>query len=156
MGLIKYPLQYYDEAGRMKPPLFAYLLLLFVCRGLIILIISLSFREDSERLLRIFYPFPYHFYLSLLPIIPALMALYLVSKRTLLWENNRFAWFRPLIWCMGLALLLDIGIQMYMLQEIGFAFSMSHGMSLLLAISGLIYLINSKYIKHLIIDWTTP
>ena len=153
---LKYPLHYYDDSGRMKPPLFAYLLLVFVCRGLMILIISLSFREDSERLLRIFYPLPYHFYLSLIPIIPALLSLFLISKRTILWKKARFAWFKPLRWCLGFALLLDIVIQLFMLREIYFVYSVSHGLSLLIAFSGIIYLINSSYIKHLVLDWTTP
>lgn len=153
---LKYPLHYYDEAGRMKPPVFVYILLLFVCRGLIILVISLSFREDSERLLRIFYPLPYHFYLSLLPILPALIGLYFVSKRTVLWTQQRFSWFRWLPWCLYAALLGDGIIQIYMLHEINFSFSMTHGVSLLMVFCGLLYMKQSRYIPHLIQDWTSP
>lgn len=140
----------------MKPPLSVYLLLLFVCRGLLILIISLSFREDSERLLRIFYPQPYHFYLSLVPILPALLALYLVSKRTILWENKRYSIFKLLPSLMLLALLLDACIQFYMLWQTNFRYSMSHGLSIVIAIFSLCYLLQSKYIKTLIKDWQTP
>jgi len=140
----------------MKPPVFVYILLLFVCRGLLVLIISLSFREDSERLLRIFYPLPYHFYLSLLPILPALMGLYLVSKRTLLWKDEKYAWFKFLPTYLYSALICDAGIQLYMLEEIDFTFSMNHGLSLLMAFCGLIYLRQSKYIRHLMVDWTKP
>jgi len=153
---IKCPLKYYDEAGRMKPPLILYILLLFVCRGLIVLIISLSFREDSERLLRVFYPLPYHFYLSLIPILPALIALYLVSKRTILWEKERYRIFSVFPILMGSALIIDAGIQIYMLNQIHFAFSMNHGLSILTSFIGLLYLLNSAYLKHLIKDWRTP
>lgn len=153
---LKYPLHYYDEAGRMKPPVFVYILLLFVCRGLIVLIISLSFREDSERLLRIFYPLPYHFYLSLLPILPALIGLYLVSKRSVLWKEEKYVWFKCLPFCLYSALICDVGIQAYMLDEIDFTFSMNHGVSLFMASCGILYMIQSKYIKNLMIDWTTP
>jgi hypothetical protein len=153
---LKYPLHYYDEAGRMKPPLFVYILLLFVCRGLLILIVSLSFREDSERLLRIFYPLPYHFYLSFLPIVPALLGLYLVSKRTVLWDKERFSWFRCLPWFLYCALLLDGVIQVYMLNEMNFRFSLTHGVTLLFVFCGVIYVSQSQYLSHLILDWTSP
>lgn len=153
---LKYPLHLYDEAGRMKPPLVVYLLLLFVCRGLIVLVISLSFREDSEALLRLFYPQPYHFYLSLIPILPALLALYLVSKRTVLWGKERFALFRWLPVLMFAALLVDSAIQVYMLREINFRFSINHGLSILVSFIGVLYLSRSRYIKNLIKDWRTP
>lgn len=153
---LKYPLHYYDEGGRMKPPISIYLLLLFVCRGLVVLIISLSFREDSERLLRVFYPLPYHFYLSLVPILPALIALYLVSKRTILWEKGRFSWFRWLPWCLYMALILDGLIQVYTLKQIDFRFSMTHGISLLIVSCGLLYLKQSRYMANLVTDWTSP
>jgi hypothetical protein len=152
---LKYPLHHYDEAGRMKPPLFVYILLLFVCRGLIVLIVSLSFREDSERLLRIFYPLPYHFYLSLAPIIPALICLYFVSKRTVLWKKERYLWFRWLPWFLYSALIFDGAVQLYMLQEINFRFSMTHGMSLLAVFCGVLYMKQSRYIPHLIQDWSS-
>jgi len=153
---LKYPLHYYDDAGRMKPPVFVYILLLFVCRGLIVLIISLSFREDSERLLRIFYPLPYHFYLSLMPILPALFGLYIVSKRSILWKADKYVWFKWLPLCLYSALICDAAIQLYMLDEIDFAFSMNHGISLLMAFCGLLYMSQSQYMGHLMKDWSTP
>lgn len=140
----------------MKPPLVLYLLLLFACRGLIVLIISLSFREDSERLIRIFYPQPYHFYLSLIPILPAFVALYLVSKRTILWSNQRFKIFMLMPWLMTMALILDACIQFYMLWQIDFRYSITHGVSIVIAITCLSYIWQSRYIKSLINDWQTP
>lgn len=153
---LKYPLHKYDESGRLKPPLFVYVLMLFVCRGLLILIVSLSFREDSERLLRVFYPQPYHFYLSLIPILPAIFALYLVSYRNKLWSAKNYRIFKCLSWCMTGAILLDMGVQFYILNGINFAFSATHGVSLFACFCGLIYIYQSQYMRHLIIDWTRP
>jgi hypothetical protein len=150
---LKYPLHHYDEAGRMKPPVLVYLLLLFVCRGLLILIISLSFREDSERLLRFFYPLPYHFYLSLVPILPALIGLYFLSKRTVLWAKERFTWSMWLPWCLYFALSLDGLIQIYILDQMTYAFSITHGLSVIIVVSGLIYIKRSKYLRNLVLDW---
>lgn len=120
------------------------------------MVISLSFREDSEALLRLFYPQPYHFYLSLIPIFPAFLALYLVSKRTVLWGKERFALFGWLPVFMFAALLLDSAIQVYMLREINFRFSINHGVSILVSFIGMLYLSRSRYIKNLIKDWRTP
>jgi len=153
---LKYPLKYYDEAGRMKPPLVMYIMLLFVSRGLLILIISLSFREDSERLLRLFYPHSIHFYWSLIPIIPALLGLYVVSKRSLLWEKKQYVLFRALPWFMITALLLDLAIQLYMLWQIHFRYSLSHGLSIIISATFIIYIMQSEYFKTLLQDWNKP
>ncbi len=153
---LKYPLHSYDESGRLKPPVFIYLILLFVCRGLILLVISLSFREDSERLLRLFYPLPYHFYLSLVPILPALLGLFLVSYRNSLWQKSRYAWFFALPIMMFSSLIIDAGIQLYILQSINFVFAMNYGVSLFLVFCGFLYLFKSRYIRDLVKDWTTP
>lgn len=153
---LKYPLNYYDESGRLKPPIFIYIFLLFVSRGLLTLIISLSFREDSEALIRLFYPQPYHFYLSLLPLLPAVFALYLVSYRNKLWKTakfTRFRWLKPL---MLLALCIDLVIQAYILTQMQFAFSMSHGVSICMCGLGLMYLIRSQHLKNLTYDWSRP
>ena len=153
---LKYPLNCYDEAGRMKPPLFVYILLLFVCRGLLVLIVSLSFTQDSERLLRIFYPFPSHFYLSLIPLAPALLALYLLSKRTILWQKEHHGWFKSLPFSLYCALILDGGIQIFILKETHFFFSLTHGVSLLFIACGLVYMKKSGYMRNLVEDWTRP
>jgi hypothetical protein len=153
---LKYPLHYYDDTGRLKPTSFVFFLMLFVCRGLIILIISLTNREDSETLLRIFYPESYHFYLSLIPILPALFALYLVSRRTILWEKEKFRIFRLIPITMATALIADAVVQGHMLWKIHFVFSLSHGLSLVISLFGLIYIVNSQYMKNLVMDWKTP
>lgn len=153
---IKYPLNYYDESGRLKPPIFIYIFLLFVCRGFLILIVSLSFREDSEALIRLFYPHPYHFYLSLLPLLPAAFALYLVSYRNKLWKDAKYAIFKSLKPAMIMALVIDLLIQGYILTKLQFAFSMSHGVSICMCGLGLVYLIRSEYLKNLTNDWSRP
>ena len=153
---LKYPLHYYDEAGRLKPPLFIYIFLLFVCRGLLILAISLSFREDKESLLRLFYPQVYQFYLSLLPLLPAIYALYLVSHRNKIWANNNYQYYRRLKPFMALALLIDASIQFYILARLQFSFSMSHGLAIAMAILGLMYILRSSHLKNLIKDWSSP
>jgi len=120
---LKYPLHHYDEGGRLKPPLLLYIFLLFVCRGFILLIISLSFREDSDRMMGLFFPNKFDFYWSLLPTVPALGLLAILSQRSKLWQKQRlrmFSWILPLF---VFALVLDIAIQVSILSRIHFEFS---------------------------------
>lgn len=154
--MLKYPLNYFDEGGRMKPPLLLYVLLLFVCRGLLILIVSLSFREDSELLIRMFYPQSEHFNLSLIPMIPALFALYLISSRNSLWENKRYHLFKPLSKVVSVALLVDLSIQTYILSQTHFQYSLALGINLMLLILFISYHWKSTYLKDAYIDWKTP
>lgn len=153
---LKYPLHKYDEGGRLRPPRCFYFFMLFVCRALLILIISLSFREDSERLLRLFYPEPYHFYLALIPVLPAFLAMSLVSYRNTIWAAERHYLFRMLRSLMYLALLSDLTIQMYMLWRIDFMFSMAHGLSIIICIIGIFYVSRSRYLSFAAKDWRAP
>ena len=140
----------------MKPPLLLYIALLFVCRGLLILIVSLSFREDSELLIRMFYPQPEHFNLSLIPMIPSLFALYLISKRNSLWESKRYHLFALLSKVVSLALLLDLAAQTYILSQTHFQYSLAHGLNLVLLSLFISYHLKSRYLKDAYIDWKTP
>jgi hypothetical protein len=153
---LNYPLHYYDEGGRLKPTIFVFFLLLFVCRGLIVLIISFSIRQDSDGFLRLFYPLPYHFYLSLSPILPALFTLYLVSRRTILWGKENYKVFKLLPITMATALIADAMVQGHILWRLDFVFSLNHGISLVISLFGLIYIVKNKYIKNLVRDWQTP
>lgn len=150
---LKYPLSFYDDSGRLKPSFLSYGFLLFACRGLIVLIVALSLRQDSDKLLRVFYPEPYHFYLALLPIIPALLALVIISKRRSIWESGKTWWFYLLLPVSCVALIIDILVQAYILNQIRFVFSATHGSSILIAITGLLYWLRSNRVRDMLTDW---
>nr|WP_136252460.1 DUF2919 family protein [Ningiella ruwaisensis] len=153
---LKFPLHHYDEAGRLKPPLLLYCFLLFLCRGLVLLIVSLSFREDSSRMMALFYPNKWDFYLSLVPMIPAVLIFILLARRNSLWSKEKHALFRFIPALFAIALLGDIAVQLSILARIGFTFSATHGVSLILAISGLLYLTKSRHMRDLPRDWQAP
>ncbi|MFC4699107.1 DUF2919 family protein [Glaciecola siphonariae] len=150
---LKFPLHHYDEAGRLKPPLLLYAFLLFLCRGFLLLIISLSFREDSSRMMSLFFPNKWDFYLSLLPSIPALIILILFAQRSKIWLNERQSWFKVVPILFVIALVGDIAIQLNILSRLDFRFSLTHGLSILLALIGLIYAHKSRHVRELPIDW---
>lgn len=151
--LLKYPLHYYDEAGRLKPPIALYLFLVFLCRGFLLLVISLSFREDSSRMMSLFYPSKYDFYWSMLPVVPALLVFALLSQRNRIWKKGRHSLFKPMIALFVVALVIDIVIQVSILWRIHFAFSATLGYSLLIAAVGLIYALKSQHMRDLVSDW---
>jgi len=150
---LKFPLHHYDDAGRLKPPLMLYLFLLFLCRGLLLLIISLSFREDSSRMMSLFFPNKWDFYYSLIPAVPALLILALFSQRTKLWKNDRHGLFKWIPTFFVMALLADIAVQVSILSRIGFQFSFTHGLSILIAIIALVYFKQSRHMQDLPLDW---
>jgi hypothetical protein len=130
-----------------------YAFLLFVCRGFLLLIISLSFREDSSRMMTLFYPSKYDFYWSLLPVLPALVVLILLSQRNKIWRSERMWLFKPLVMLFVVALLADISVQLGILSRIHFAFSATHGFSILIALIGLVYAMKSRHMRDIVNDW---
>ncbi len=150
---LKYPLSHYDEAGRLKPSFLSYGFLLFACRGLIVLIVAISLRQDGDRLLRVFYPETYHFYLSLLPIVPALLSLALLSKRASIIKSGRTKWFDLIIPVSCSAFIIDIIVQSYILNQINFVFSPTHGVSILIASTGLLFWLRGNRVRDMLVDW---
>ena len=75
------PFRDYDKHGCLKPPVWLYLALAFLLRSYVIWIISLSFRQDSTRLLSLFYPDKHSFMLELIVALPAVIAAALASLR---------------------------------------------------------------------------
>lgn len=150
--MLKFPLHYYDEAGRLKPPVFFYLLMLFTCRAVLVLIVSVSMRDNAEQMMRLFYPQPYQFYLALLPIVPALTCLIIISRRQSLYASDTTFPFRVLIGLAATALFIDLAVQIYILNAMNFAFSYTYSVSLVLVIIGFWYLLRSKYLHGFVQD----
>ncbi|MFB1034159.1 MAG: DUF2919 family protein, partial [Sinobacterium sp.] len=83
------PLKYYDEAGRVKPATALYVCIAFLSRSLMILIGSVSVRENSDQLLALFYPEKQYLYISLAITFPAFMAILLLGFREKIWNADR-------------------------------------------------------------------
>ena len=75
------PFSHYDKYGCLKPPVGLYLCLVFLLRGYMMWVVALSFRQDSARLLGLFYPDKASFFMALLVGIPAVITAGLVSLR---------------------------------------------------------------------------
>lgn len=118
------------------------------------MIVSLSFREDSSRMMSLFFPNKWDFYWSLVPTIPAIALLTLFAQRTKIWERQYQRVFRLIPILFTIALASDIAVQIGILSRIDFRFSFTHGISILVSCVGLAYLAKSQHIRDLPIDWS--
>ncbi|MDA3132674.1 DUF2919 domain-containing protein [Atlantibacter subterranea] len=81
----------YDPHGRLKLPVFFWLVLLLQARTWVLFVAAGASREQGEALLRLFYPDSEMFWLGLLPGIPAVLA-FLLSGRRGRWPGLWMAW----------------------------------------------------------------
>lgn len=141
-----YALKYYTKSGDLKPPIYFYMGLLFLARTWAMLIISLTSRETGNKLLAIFYPEQWHFYLGLASGFIAII-LFLLSAR----ESSK----HPLlskIWQRGYPFLLlsvlgDLSLQLYYLYLDRFQYSLQASIQLVAVIWLLLLCVNSHHIK---------
>jgi len=147
------PLKYYDDAGRIKPPIMLYVIVLFLCRPLIVFIASISFRQDGGLLLSIFYPVKYHFYLALVHAIPALALLLFINFREKLWKHKCAGVFKILPAVFVVLLGLDTAVQLYILNAQSFAFKWSFAFSFVGLIVATLFVAKSYHLKLMNADY---
>ncbi|MEM0911118.1 MAG: DUF2919 domain-containing protein [Pseudomonadota bacterium] len=150
---MQFPLEKYDESGRLKPPLFFYVGLVFLCRSVLLLIVALSLRGQSDQVMAVFYPSQREFYLSLSTAIVAAYLLFIVSRRNSLWLSQRNLHFKLLKPMSFIAVITDIALQLYILSLHQFAFSVNKVITLTFAFVFLAYLMTNPLMKTLVSDW---
>jgi hypothetical protein len=147
------PLKYYDESGRVKPALALYFCIMLLSRSLLILIGSVSVRENGEQLLALFYPEKQYLYISLFIAFPAFVALLLLWFREKIWQTNRcwlFSCIKPLL---IFSVMADLCLHI-MLACIGH-WQFSWVIALTLLIDSLIFyfLVKDKHTQLMLVDW---
>lgn len=147
------PLKYYDEAGRVKPAVSLYLCIAFLSRSLLILVGSVSVRENGEQLLALFYPERQYLYASLAIAFPAFLALLLLGFREKIWHAGRcwmFSWIKPLL---IFSVFADLGLHIMLASTEQWQFSWVIAITLLLDLLIFYFLIKDKHIQLMLIDW---
>jgi len=146
MKIRLYPLDCYSPSGNLKPPIFFYLLLLFLARTWALLIISVILRDSGNQLLHLFYPNKIHFYLGLASGSSALLLFFLCGRDhdkhqclSKLWQSSY-----PLLL---LGVVSDLALQLYFLLDKHFQYSFVASVQLVFAIWVLLYCISSKHLK---------
>jgi hypothetical protein len=147
------PLKYYDEAGRVKPALALYFCIGFLSRSLLILIGSVSVRENSDQLLALFYPEKQYLYISLAVAFPAFLGLLLLGFREKIWHANRcwmFSYVKPLL---IFSVLADLGLHLMLANIVHWQFSWLIAFTLLLDSLVFYFLVKDKHTQMMLMDW---
>lgn len=146
MKIRLYPLDCYSHSGNLKPPIFFYLVLLFLARTWAVFIISVLLRDADNPLLLLFYPNKIHFYLGLASGCIALLLFFLCGRNhdkhrwlSILWQNSY-----PLLL---LAIVSDLALQLYYLSDRHFQYSFVASVQLVFAIWILLYCLRSKHLR---------
>ncbi|WP_415837640.1 DUF2919 domain-containing protein [Shewanella denitrificans] len=142
-----------DDKGHIKPPIFLYLMLVFLARGWCVFIASLTQFSDQAGLVKLFYPEKSDFILALVSGVGAVMIYGLIiaeRKRSPAWLQPIF---RRLIGILWLLLVLDAIILGQRLAHDYFIFKISYALDGLILFWSALYLANSKRLMHYVKDW---
>lgn len=149
---LPFPLHCYDDAGLLKPPLSLYLIGLWLCKALLLMLISVSMRDNPTALIEWIYPDNRLWYQNLIPVAPGVFALISLSLRDKFREKN-WLWLqkycRTVLLC-GLFGLLFLQVSTIMAQ--GAAFNWGQAVSLLISSTCVVYLGRSRRVGAFIAD----
>lgn len=147
------PLNHYDESGRIKPPVTFWLCCLYLARSYFIFIAALSFRQDSESLLKVFYPNQQELYIGFIIGLGAVLATVLVAFREKWWSGK---WdkirhlIKPLIL---ITLTLDILYQIENALNNHWHFLWTVAIFVVVDSILLYWLLKSRHVRLMIKDW---
>ncbi len=147
------PLKYYDDAGRVKPAAALYFCIVFLSRSLLILIGSVSVRENGEQLLALFYPEKQYLYISLAIAFLAFVALLLLGFREKIWYADRcwmFSCIKPLL---IFSVLADLGLHIMLASIEHWQFSWVIALTLLIDSLIFYFLVKDKHTQLMLMDW---
>ncbi|WP_076414809.1 DUF2919 domain-containing protein [Shewanella sp. UCD-KL12] len=142
-----------DEKGHIKPPIFLYLMLIFIARGWCIFAASLTQASDRAALVALFYPQKSDFIMALVAGVGAVLIYVLViaeRKRSPLWLRPMF---NQLKWMLLLLLLVDGALLVERTINAYYLYSWSTGLDALFLFWSFIYLFQSKRLNHYFSDW---
>lgn len=142
-----------DDKGHIKPPIYLYLMLVFIARGWCIFIASLTQASDRAGLVTLFYPHKADFIMALIAGVGALLLYaFIIAER-----KRSPAWVRPLFnqfkWLLLLLLLLDGILLVERSINSYYLYSWSMGVDGLILFWSFIYLFKSKRLSYYFSDW---
>jgi hypothetical protein len=154
--MLKLPLKYYDESGRILPPKWLYTILILLCIDWLAFVFSLASRSQTEALLQFFYPQKESLGLGLAASLPVLVGLLLVSQRERLWKRDVTAWRFIVIPATQLGVLSLLAVQIYYAMHHQWGFEYVTGIKLLFYGVALYAISRSRHLKWMIADWANP
>lgn len=147
------PLKHYDDAGRVKPPLGAYLCGLFLCRSIIVLVAALSSSQYSNELLNVVYPQKILLYANIVLALPVLASLGIIGFREKIWAKGACWLFLLIKPCLLVTALGELLFYLSLANYHHWEFSWIIALTILLSILCLYYLIKDKHLIYMLKDW---
>ncbi|WP_269520144.1 DUF2919 family protein [Alteromonas sp. BMJM2] len=154
--MLKLPLKYYDESGRILPPVWLYSLLLLLCIDWLVFIFSVASRTQTTDLLAFFYPQKEALGLNLVASLPVLLTLVLISQRERLWKHDLIRWRHCILPFIQIGVLILLTSQVYYLMHHQWGFEVVTAVKILLYSMTLYVVTRSRHLKWMINDWATP
>lgn len=154
--MLKLPLTFYDESGRILPPRWLYSVFILLCIDWLAFVFSLASRTQTSELLTFFYPQKETLGLGLAASLPVLIALSLVSQRDRLWKKGFLAWRRWVIPLAQLGVLALLSVQLYYAMHHHWWFETITGVKIVFYSIALYAISKSRHLKWMVEDWETP
>ncbi|WP_420935962.1 DUF2919 family protein [Alteromonas sp. A081] len=154
--MLKLPLKYYDESGRILPPVWLYSLLLLLCMDWLVFIFSVASRTQTTDLLAFFYPQKEALGLNLVASLPVLLTLVLISQRERLWKHDLVSWRHCILPSIQIGVLILLTSQIYYLMHHQWGFEVVTAVKILLYSVTLYVVTRSRHLKWMIYDWAIP
>ncbi|WP_137221382.1 DUF2919 domain-containing protein [Shewanella sp. MEBiC00475] len=143
-----------DDHGHIKPPLFLYLMLVFLARGWCIFIASLTQFNDRASLVRLFYPEKGDFILALIAGVGAVLIYGLIiAERKRSWPIL-IPLFKRSRWFLWILLIIDGLFLFQRMMHDDFLFKLGYSIDALFLFWSIIYVFKSKRLYYYFADWT--
>lgn len=101
----------FDLEGRVLVPVGFYLVLLYLCRGYFIWIMSLTHRDDPGLIISLIYPSPPAFYLSMLVGVAGLLTYLLFLSKARIWARVERRLWPACRYLIPISLIVDLTLQ---------------------------------------------
>ena len=150
------PLKYYDDAGRVKPGISLYFCIVLLSRSLLILIGSVSVRDNGDQLLALFYPDKQYLYISIGIAFPAFVALFLLGFREKIWHAKNYWIFSCIKPLLIFSVLADLGLHIMLANKGHWQFSWVIAVTLLLDSLVFYFFLKDKHTQLMLMDWKKP
>ena len=145
--------QDFDLEGRVKVPIGYYLLLIYLLRGYVTWIFSLTYAQDRSLILSLVYPQHKLFITSLLLGIPAVIAFVLFTLKS----QTAKPWFQfiwsKMRWFLAFAVVCDLAMQGWFFYRHPLQIHWSQLVSFIIGIYLLWYWSQSKSIRRFFTNW---
>jgi len=151
--MLKLPLQFYDESGRILPPKWLYALLLLLCIDWIAFVFSLASRTQTSELLSFFYANKASLGLYLLASLPVVIGLLLISQRERLWKKSFVSWRKIVLPSIQIGCVLQIAVQCSYLMSHHWDFDPVVALRSVFCIFAIYVLWRSRHLRWMIEDW---